>query len=424
MTLDRINRRHFLGAAASTAVALSGTGHAYGANDKLLIGVIGTGDRGTGLTKLFAGLPGVEIAYVCDVDQKRVGRAAEEVQKSTGKAPRSVGDFRHLLDDKSVDAVVIATCNHWHGPATILACAAGKHVYVEKPCSHNPQEGELMVAAARKHRRLVQLGTQRRSAAKVTEAIEALHGGVIGRVYLAQAWYTNNRPSIGKGREVPVPAGLDYELWQGPAPRRPFHNNYLHYNWHWFWNWGNGELGNNGIHYMDVCRWGLGVDYPVRVGSAGGRYRYTDDQETPDTQVATFDFADRRTITWEGLSCNRLPTGQTLDILFQGENGSLALDDRGFRVYDVKGRLMREVSGSVRDRDHANNFIEAIRHGVRLNAEIEEGHKSTLLCHLGNIAYRIGRTLHCEPGSGRILQDAEAMPLWTREYAKGWEPKV
>src|SRR5262249_2593679 len=200
--------------------------------------------------------------------------------------------------------LTVATCNHWHAPATILACAAGKHVYVEKPCSHNPNEGELMVAAARNHKRFVQMGNQRRSWPKIIEAMDQLHKGIIARGYLAQSWYYNRRPSIGHGKEAPIPEGLDYDLWQGPAPRRPFKSNYLHYNWHWFWHWGNGELGNNGIHMIDLCRWGLGVDYPVRVTSAGGRYRYADDQETPDTQVVAFEFEGRKTITWEGLSCN------------------------------------------------------------------------------------------------------------------------
>ncbi len=194
---------------------------------------------------------------------------------------------------KAVDALVIATCNHWHAPAAILACAAGKHVYVEKPCSHNPREGEMMVAAARKHRRLVQMGNQRRSMPAAIEAIAQLRSGVIGRVYYAQSWYLNTRPSIGAGKSAPVPEGLDYDLWQGPVPRRPFKSNYLHYNWHWFWHWGNGELGNNGVHAVDTCRWGLGVDYPVQATSVGGRFCHEDDQETPDTNVATFRFADR-----------------------------------------------------------------------------------------------------------------------------------
>jgi predicted dehydrogenase len=388
------------------------------------VGVIGTGGRGTGLAKEFQRQPGVEVAYVCDVDRKRADKAASQVANGAAKSPRVEGDLRRVLDDKTVDAVVIATCNHWHAPAAIMACAAGKHVYVEKPCSHNPREGELMVEAARKHKRLVQLGDQRRSFPKVIEAIAELHSGVIGRPYLAQAWYTNSRESIGRGKEAPVPDGLDYDLWQGPAPRRPFHTNYLHYNWHWFWHWGNGELGNNGIHMIDVCRWGLGVEYPLHVTSAGGRYRYDDDQETPDTHLVTFTFEGRKTIQWEGLSCNRWPREQPADVLFHGENGSLAIRGGGYTVYDPKGKEVRKVPGPVDEGVHFANFLDAVRRGVALNSEIAEGHKSTLLCHLGNIAHRTGRALRCNPKDGHILDDKEAMTYWSREYEKGWEPKA
>jgi predicted dehydrogenase len=221
-----------------------------------------------------------------------------------------------------------------------------------------------------------------------------------------------------------VPDGLDYDLWQGPAPRRPFHDNYLHYNWHWFWHWGNGELGNNGVHSIDVCRWGLEVDYPIRVTSAGGRYRYADDQETPDTHLATFEFDGRKAIAWEGFSCSQLPDSERRDILFHGEHGTLAINDSGYTVYDVKGKEVRRVSGRGSDVSHLRNFLDAIRDGARLHSEIEEGHKSTLLCHLGNIAYRTGRALCCDPQSGHIRDDPAAMRLWSREYEKGWEPHV
>jgi predicted dehydrogenase len=302
-----------------------------------------------------------------------------------------------------------------------------------------------MVQAAHKHNRQVQLGTQRRSWPKIAEAVEQVRGGVIGRAYYAQAWYTDNRPSIGRGKPAPVPDGLDYDLWQGPAPRRPFHDNYLHYNWHWFWHWGNGELGNNGVHMIDVCRWALQVDYPIHVTSAGGRYRYGDDQETPDTHVVTFEFDGRKSIKWEGLSCNRLPEGQgdqkpgdrRPEVILHGENGSLAIMGGGYAVYDPKGKEIRKVTGSGGDAEHVGNFLETIRQGdgkpgdeksgkraSRLNAEIEEGYQSTLLCHLGNIAHRTGRTLHCDPKNGHILRDKDAEMFWSREYEKGWEPKV
>jgi predicted dehydrogenase len=419
----RLSRRTFLGTSAA-ALATTPRLMAADANDKIVVGVMGMGGRGTGLAQLFARQPNVEVAYVCDVDAGRAAQAQKAVASGSKSQPQAVGDFRRILDDKAVDVFVCAACNHWHAPSTILASLAGKHTYVEKPCSHNPREGELMVAAARKADRRVQMGNQRRSYPKTIEAIQALRDGVIGRVYFAQSWYTANRPSIGTGEAKDPPAGLDYNLWQGPAPRKPFRSNYLHYNWHWFWHWGNGELGNNGVHTIDICRWGLGVDYPVRVTSAGGRYRYKDDQETPDTHVVCFDFPGGATITWEGFSCNQIPTGTKPIALFQGENGSLAIADNGYTVYDPKGKEVKKVSGSGGDAPHVANFLAAVRNGEKLNSEIEEGHKSTLLCHLGNIAQRTGHALRCDPATGRIENDAEAMRLWTREYAAGWEPKV
>jgi predicted dehydrogenase len=424
-----MNRRRFLGAAASTGLALGLTGgtasaRAQGANDKVVVGVMGTGGRGTQLARAFEQQAGVEVAYVCDADQGRTAGAAREVSKVEGRTPKTVADFRRILDDPAVNVLVIAACNHWHAPAAILACAAGKHVYVEKPCSHNPREGELMVAAARKHNRRVQMGNQRRSWPKVIEAIEQVRGGAIGRAYFAQSWYTNNRPSLGRGKATAIPEGLDYDLWQGPAPRRPFRDNYLHYNWHWFWHWGNGELGNNGVHMVDLCRWGLGVDYPTQVTSGGGRYCYDDDQETPDTHVVTFNFAGRKSITWEGLSCSRLPGGQPADVVFHGDKGSLAIRGGGYTVYDAKGKEVKKESGAAGDVSHIANFVDSVRSGARLNSEIEEGHKSTLLCHLGNIAHRTGRTLRCDPANGHVLDEKPALALWSREYEKGWEPKV
>ena len=334
-------------------------------------------------------------------------------------------NFRRILDDRAVDLFVCAAPNHWHAVSGMLACAAGKHVYVEKPCSHNAAEGEGLVAAARRADRKVQMGNQRRSYPKVIEAMQALRDGVIGRVYFAQSWYTNNRPSIGTGAATPMPAGLDYALWQGPAPARPFKSNYLHYNWHWFWAWGNGELGNNGVHTIDLCRWGLGVDFPTAVTSAGGRYRYKDDQETPDTHVVSYEFADGKTITWEGYSCNQIPGEAKPLALFQGERGSLALRDGGYTVYDEKGKeVKKETGGAASDALHFNNLLAGIRSGARLNSEIAEGHKSTLLCHLGNIAHRTGKRLVCDPANGRPKDAPDATRLWTREYAAGWEPRV
>ena len=274
----------------------------------LNIGVIGTSfngkspGRGSDLALSFAVLPGAVVKYVCDVDDDHVQKAQAAVAAKQGIEPKAVKDLHRVLDDPSVDAVVIATPDHWHAPAAILACAAGKHVYVEKPCCHNPREGELLVEAARKHTRVVQHGTQRRSWPKNIEAIKRVKGGDIGRVLFVRGWYNNSRPETGRRTATSVPPGLDWEMWQGPAPRRPYTENVAPYKWHWFWNWGTGELGNNGVHALDVCRWGLGVDFPARVTAGGGRYYFKDDQETPDTLSVTYDFGDRA-IVWEGRSC-------------------------------------------------------------------------------------------------------------------------
>jgi predicted dehydrogenase len=424
-----IDRRQFLSRSALSGAAAGlvlqhATPTAASAADKVVIGVMGL-SRGRSLAANFAKQPGVEVRYVCDTDSGRAAACVDSLKSVNGQSPQAIGDFRRILDDATVDALVCAAPNHWHAPVTILACAAGKHVYVEKPCCHNPHEGELMVAVARKYKRAVQMGSQRRSSPSTIEAMQKLREGAIGRVYLARAWYNNLRPSLGTGQVAPVPPNLNYDLWQGPAPRRPYVDNRIHYNWHWFWHWGNGELGNNGVHTLDLCRWGLGVDYPVRVTSSGGRYRYDDDQETPDTHSVAFEFADRCQITWEGLSCNKHTGGF---VTFYGEEGALDLESNGTHtLYDRGDKQVERVAGtSVGDSEHIANFLAAIRNEdpLSLNAEIERGHKSTLLCHLGNISHRIGGSLNCDPEDGHILDASEGMKLWQREYEPGWEPKV
>ncbi|MCB1127053.1 MAG: Gfo/Idh/MocA family oxidoreductase, partial [Verrucomicrobiae bacterium] len=301
-----LSRRRFLSRTA-TAGALVGalpvSLNVLGANNRLRLAVMGVNGRGSALTRGFSSLPDVEIAYVCDPDQRTWARAAG-MAKDQPSPPQGIEDFRQALDDPSVDALVSAAPDHWHAPATILACAAGKHVYVEKPASHNPAEGEWMLAAARRYHRVVQVGTQRRSMPAIIEAIGRVRAGELGEVKYARAWYNATRGSIGRGRQAPIPSWLDWDLWQGPAARRDFRDNLVHYNWHWFWHWGNGELGNNGIHALDLCRWGLDVTFPRRVTSGGGRYMFPDDQQTPDTQIVTFDFGDRF-IAFESQSCRR-----------------------------------------------------------------------------------------------------------------------
>lgn len=427
---DSINRRNFLcNTAAGTAAAglsLSATKPLAGSSphDKIVVGVMGL-RRGVSLANSFAKMKNVIVKYVCDVDATRAAICAKKIAGVSGNAPQAIGDFRKILDDRQVDVLVCAAPNHWHGLATILACSVGKHVYVEKPCSHNPREGELMIEAARKYKRAVQVGMQRRSGDGWIDAIAKLHDGAIGNVYHARAWYSGARGSIGKGKPVGIPANIDYELWQGPAPRKPYMSNVVHYKWHWRWHWGNGELGNNGIHTLDLCRWGANVGIPTQVTSSGGRYHWDDDQETPDTQTVTFEFGGKCQITWQGLSCNRHRNGF---VTFIGDKGTLDVDSNGkYKLYDKEGKVIDErTDARYTNEFHIANFLSAIRNDKPLDlaAEIAEGHKSTLLCHLGNIAQRVGRSLTCDPQNGHILHDKEAMGLWDREYEPGWELKV
>jgi predicted dehydrogenase len=437
------NRREFIKqsalAGAGIFLAPSLFGRTISQSEKVVIGVVGTNSRGLYLATLLAKLPDVEIGYICDVDANVLSKTISSIEKQTGKKPKGYSDVRKLLEEKDLDAVVIATPDHWHAPATLMALKAGKHIYVEKPCSHNPTEGEILVAAASKYNKLVQMGNQRRSFPRMNEAVAALQSGVIGRVYFAKGWYANARKSIGVGKVAPVPAHLDYELWQGPAPRMPYKDNLIHYNWHWHWHWGTGEALNNGTHELDLMRWGMGVDYPTKVVSAGGRFAFKDDWETPDTQTITYEFANNTAITWEGRSCNdysELQSGR--GVIFYGEKGTMVIpggDD--YKVYELGGKLIQEVKTTIQQVDATNtkgmgekldsmhllNFVETVRGKTKLNAPISEGHKSTLLPQLGNIAFRSGHTIYCD-AQGRIKNDKEADALWSREYEKGWEMKL
>jgi len=390
--------------------------------EKLLVGVMGL-SRGAAHVAALQQIANVEIAYLCEVDADRLAATHKKAFATAEKQPKTVKDFRRILDDKDVDALFIAAPNFWHTPAAVLACAAGKHVYVEKPGSHNARESELIVQAARKYKRTVMMGNQRRSAPAIMEAVQKLREGVIGKVLYARCWYDNARASIGRGKQVPVPANLDYNLWQGPAPERPYVDNLVHYNWHWRWHWGGGELANNGIHYLDVARWGLGVEHPTRVTCNGGRYHYDDDQETPDTTIATYHFGDKG-IMWDGSSCNPRKIEKHPAVAWYGEKGMMTQEANGYKIYDPAGKQIGEGAGPGGDKVHIGNFLDAIRGDAKPNSEIEVGQTSTLLCHLGNIAYRTGRTIHFDPATRRIVGDQDSEKLWSREYRPGWEPRV
>ena len=391
---------------------------------RVRVGVMGL-RRGKAHVAGYLAQPGVEVAWLCDVDRRSLEEVAGGVEKKQGRAPRITRDFRHLLDDPELDAVSIAAPNHWHTPATLMACAAGKHVYVEKPGSHNLQEAGWIVAAAREHRRLVQMGNQRRSWPHVREAMDRLHSGAIGPLRFVRSWYAASRGSIGRGRPSPVPEWLDYDLWQGPAPDRAYRDNVVHYDWHWRWHWGGGELANNGIHALDLVRWGLRADHPATVSCTGGRFHFDDDQETPDTQVVTYGFGGAVAV-WEGHSCEPQGLeGVGFGVTFQGENGSLVLLDRGWRQTDAKNKTVAEGAGQWDDTRHFANFIGAIRNGETLTSEIDEAQKSTRLCHLGNIAWRSGSLLAVDPSDGSIRDaDERIRGLIGREYRPGWQPRV
>jgi predicted dehydrogenase len=406
-------------------------------SERVTVAVMGLNGRGTVLARTFARGAHAQVAYVCDVDSTVLAKGVAAVARVQSKAPTGLDDFRRALEDKDVDALVIAAPDHWHAPAAILAMQAGKHVYVEKPCGHNPHEGELLVEAHRKHQRVVQMGTQQRSAPRSIELVAAIKEGVIGRPYLAHTWYANTRATIGRGTLVPVPKTLNYELWQGPAPRTPYRDNVIHYNWHWFRRWGTGEICNNGTHELDVARWALGVDYPSSVTSFGGRYHFDDDWEFPDTQEACFSFAGGKTIIWQGQSCNGLTTyGRGRGTAVLGTAGSVVVDRDGYTVYDLKEKIVKQSLAAKAgdglntsaDDDmtglHIDNFVDAIRTGAALHQPIEEGAKSVLLGHLGNIAQATGRALRIDAKSGHVMGDEDAMKFWRREYAAGWAPVV
>lgn len=410
-----------------------------GANERINVSVMGVNSRGNALAQNFASQNDCDVIHICDVDKRAISKCATALKNRQTIQVKSFPDFRKSLENKDVDALVIAAPDHWHAPASIMAMQAGKHVYVEKPCSHNPNEGEILVEAAKKYGKIVQMGNQRRSWPNIIKGINALKSGAIGRVYYGKGWYTNNRASIGIGKETAVPDWLDWELWQGPAPRKKFKDNIVHYNWHWLWHWGTGEALNNGTHMIDLLRWGMDVDYPTKVSSNGGRYRYQDDWETPDTQIINLDFDSGQTMSWEGRSCNgKNIEGSSVGVVFYGENGSLLIPSgNSYIQFDLEGKIVKEVKNTQEidarnksnpaeklDALHIQNMFKAIKNGDHLHSDVDSGHKSTLLVQLGNIAQRTGRSLNVDSKNGHIINDRDAQKLWSRSYKKGWEMKL
>ncbi|WP_263383098.1 Gfo/Idh/MocA family protein [Granulicella arctica] len=438
-----ITRRRFLDtlAVGTAGLAVASTAKSYaqimGSNGRLNFAVIGLNGRAYAhLSSLKANKDTVRIAHVCDVDSNILKKFADSTQREMGYAPATGKDFREILQLKDVDAVTIAAPDHWHTPMAIAGLQAGKHVYVEKPCSHNPAEGALLVQAQKKYGKLVQMGTQQRSSPHSIEIVDKIHGGLIGNAYFAKAWYSNVRKSIGVGKEAPVPPQLDWDLWQGPAPRRAYKDNVQPYNWHWFRIYGTGETLNNGTHEVDVCRWALGVDYPQKITSSGGRYQFKDDWQFYDTLVTSFDYGDK-VITWEGKSCQGMKYyGRDRGSVIMGTTGSVLIDRDGYEVYDLKGNKTSEFktgkatsSADLTGRDsmtdlHFTNFIAGIQKGEKLNAPVAVGNVAVTMLQLSNVAWEVSRELHLDQKDGKIQNDPKAMEMWGREYEKGWAPHL
>jgi predicted dehydrogenase len=423
-----MNRRHFL---VSTAVMAGGAAvrGLASPNDTVRMAVVGCGGRGSSHVNAWPAMPNVEIVALCDVDQSHIAAKLKMLESKGSRKPATYVDFRKLLEDKSIDAVSIASPNHWHTLQTIWACQAGKDVYVEKPCSHNIFESQQIVAAARKYNRIVQQGSQSRSSPALQEAVDRMRKGEFGDVYMARGLCYKWRDTIGRAPVSAVPAGVDYDLWTGPAPKREFTKNRFHYNWHWFWDTGNGDLGNQGIHEVDIARWGLGVTHPTKVSAIGGKFMFDDDQETPNTIAASYEFdvdGARRMMTFEvrhwispheaGIDADK-KGGNTIGNQFYGSKGYLVIDNYD-KYYSFLGKDQDPGPSATKRDEHWANFIAAVRSRTRqdLNAEIEEGALSCNLMHLANISYRVGRTLHWDAKTMTCVGDPEANKMLTRAY--------
>ncbi len=418
---NRVSRRSFIQKSAGAAALLSMPtiipSRVFGANDKVRVAVLGVNGRGTAHIEGFMKLPDVEVACLCDPDLVVLAKRADEFEKKYGKKVIQQQNLRKVLEDKSIDAVSIATPNHWHALATIWACQAGKDVYVEKPGSHNMVEGRKMVEAAAKYDRIVQHGVQLRSSVAVQEAVKHLRDGLIGNVYMARGLVFRWRDDIGDKGTEPVPEGLDYDLWTGPASKQPFSRNIVHYNWHWTWNYGCGDVGNQGVHETDLCMWGLNVGLPERITAAGGKFLFNDAKITPELLSSTYYYPKEKKIIefevrpWITNEENGVGVGN----IFYGSEGYLVVN--GYDTYesflgkDKKPGPKRKAGG-----DHFLNFIQAVRAHDKslLNAPVETAHLSSGLAHLGNIAYRTGRTLNFDPATERFINDDEANALLTR----------
>jgi predicted dehydrogenase len=427
-----MDRRSFIVNSAVAAASTSIARAAKSANDTIRIASVGLHGRGKSHIAAFTQLQNVELVALCDVDQSVLDGAIKSVESKTGKKPVGYTDLRKLLEDKSIDAISIATPNHQHTLQAIWAMQAGKDVYVEKPCSHDMFEAKQIVAAARKYDKIVQQGSQSRSDLALIEGVQKMREGLIGDVYMSRGLCFKWRNTIGKAQAEAVPPGVDYDLWVGPAPMKPFTKNRFHYNWHWQWAYGNGDLGNQGIHEIDKARWGLGVKYPTKISAIGGHFMFDDDQETPNTLNVAFEFEEpgkpKKMMTFEVRhwmtnheadieNFDRSTKSNTVGNIFYGSNGYLAIDGYD-RYYSVIGKDQYPGPARKDNGDHFANFINAVRsHNRReLTAEIEEGAASTTLVHLANISYRLGRTINFDSATWSVKDDKEANAMFRRDY--------
>ncbi len=421
MTTD-VSRRHFIQNTGATigALTLSQVAWPKSANDTIRVAILGMNGRGQYLGKQIGPLDGVEIAALADPDSRLLAGRASEIEATTGKQPDTVQDFRTLLDRKDVDALIVATPDHWHALATIWGCEAGKDVYVEKPVSHNLLEGKMMIEAANRNKRVVQVGTQRRSAAFLKDAKQYVASGKLGKIGMARVWYMSNRPDIGKKKDSPLPEGVDYDLWLGPSAKTPFNENRFHYRWHWNWEQGTGELGNNGIHGLDMVRALLDLDLPDRVTSGGGLRMYDDDRIAPDIQLTSWEYPNL-TLAWE----HRQRGGGTLygksfGVALYGTEGTWVSDGNGWEIHVGKEVETHKDNNGLNA--HLANFFDCMRTRETPNGSLEEGHRSTVLCHMGNIAYRLRENLEFDPSTQRFVGNDAANELLGRDYRAPYTP--
>jgi len=421
------HRRSFLARTGLAALAAGTYARAAGANDRVRLSMIGCGGMMRHHIAQALKSKDVEIVSLCEVDSDRRAQATKTVEKSAGKAPKTEKDMRKVLND-SIDAVFIATPDHWHTPAAILALEAGKHVYVEKPCSHNIREGRLLVEAAAKAKKVVQVGTQTRSSEHAKEAMQALKEGVIGEVLVAKAWNSQRRKDIGKTKPSDPPANLDFDLWLGPAPKVAYRKNMLPGIWRWWYNFGVGDMGNDGVHDIDLARWGLGVTtHPDTVAAVGGKYFFDDDQQFPDTQYVVFEYTDdkakrkkKQLIYEHRIWSPYVQEGHENGNAFYGTKGMLILGKgSGWQVFGEKNKPGKSMKGKPDLPGHHANFLACIRDGKAPAASAEAGHLSAALCHLGNIACRVGRQLTFDPVKEAIVGDSDANALVKRKYREG-----